>query len=359
MEIKETLVEIAKSVHEELVKLFTANGIKREQLGKFGELFYDELDGYLTNGGKRVRPFLTITAFNAVDGDHTQGNIVRAALAIELLHNGSLLHDDVIDKDETRRGRPAFRVVFRDVFSEKKQDKGIRAVEFGEAMSIFAGDLCFPYAIESLTRSGFPEERSIRALHSFAQAFREVIDGVILETGDAILHDGNEETYKLMISLKTGALIRKAIEIGAILGNGTQSQIDALVKYCDGIGTAFQIQDDILGVFGDPDETGKPVGGDVREDKQTILRIKAMKEGTKNQIERLKALMGKRDLTKEELDEVRLIYKKSGSLDYSLQMIEKATKDAIDALDEADPALKDEPKNHLIALAMYLAARKK
>ena len=88
--------------------------------GKFSDIFYDEFEDYLTNGGKRIRPFLVKTAFDAVGGDHKEGNIVKASLSIELLHNGSLLHDDVIDKDETRRGKPAFHVIFRDIYSEKR-----------------------------------------------------------------------------------------------------------------------------------------------------------------------------------------------------------------------------------------------
>jgi geranylgeranyl diphosphate synthase type I len=359
MEIVEALSEVAENVHKEFMKLFTANGIKREQLGKFGSLFYDEFDKYLTNGGKRVRPFLTVTAFHAVGGKLSQGNIYQASLAIELLHNGSLLHDDVIDKDETRRGQPAFHVTFRNIYNKYKKSPGSQGVDFGEAMSIFAGDLCFPYAIESIINSGFPEALRIRALNAFAQAFREVIDGVILETGDAILHNGNEETYKLMVSLKTGALIRKAIEIGAILGDGSQSQINALTKYCDGIGTAFQIQDDILGIFGDPKHLGKPVGGDIRENKQTILRIQAMKKGSDNQVKRLNDLMGKENITNDELEEVRTIYKETGSLDYTLHMIKEATKQAIVSLDEAQPAFKDEPKKRLIQLAKYLESRNK
>lgn len=359
MEISDALNKIIEIVQKELENLFVANGIKRNQLGAFSELFYNEFDDYLTNAGKRVRPFLTINAFDAVGGDHSTGNIIRASLAIELLHNGSLLHDDVIDKDETRRGKPAFHVVFRDIYSKKRKEKRNRAVDFGEAMSIFAGDLCFPYAIESIIQSGFPERLRIKALQSFTQAFREVIDGVIIETGDALLHDGNESTYKKMISLKTGALIRKAIEIGAILGNGTLEQIEALVSYCNGIGSSFQIQDDILGIFGDPEELGKPVGGDIRENKQTILRIHAMKNGSKEQVKRLEELMGKEDITDEEIKEVQKIFKETGAVDYAYQMIKKSTDEAISALDKAVPTLKEKPKTNFIALAKYLESRKK
>ena len=166
-----TLLEIMQEVQKELKLLFEENGMKREDLGVFGDIFYNEFDNYITNAGKRIRPFLVKTAFEAVNGDHSKGNITRASLAIELLHNGSLLHDDVIDKDETRRGKPSFHVVFREIYTKKMKDVSERAQDFGEAMAIFAGDLCFPFAIESIIQSGFPAELSVRALHAFTEAF--------------------------------------------------------------------------------------------------------------------------------------------------------------------------------------------
>ncbi|MGC9778965.1 MAG: polyprenyl synthetase family protein [Candidatus Heimdallarchaeota archaeon] len=358
MDVKIALLETIEVVYNELQALFNDNGFKQANLGAFGDMFYKELDNYLTFGGKRVRPFLVRTAFDAVGGNHEEGNITKASLAIELLHNGSLLHDDVIDKDETRRGRPSFHVIFRDIYSKKKKGSFEKATDFGEAMSIFAGDLCFPYAIESIIQSGFPAEKSLRALHAFTEAFREVIDGVILETGNAILQNGTEASYRKMINLKTGALIRKAVEIGAILGGGSDSQIESLKQYCLGIGTAFQVQDDILGIFGNQEELGKPIGGDVREDKQTILRIHAIKKGSKEQVKRISELMGKEDVTLEELNEIRKIFEETGALNYSFNLIKEATKNAIESLEKAKPPLKEKPKMLLISLAKFLEERK-
>jgi len=360
MELKLALKKTMDKVQTELKKLFKENGSKEELLGNFGGIFYTELDDYLTNGGKRIRPFLVQTAFEAVGGDHSKGNIVRASLALELLHNGSLLHDDVIDKDETRRGKPAFHVRFRNFYQQQIPDASFeKANDFGEAMSIFAGDLCFPYAIECIINSGFPLEARLQALQSFADAFREVIDGVIIEIGDATLNSGTEESYYHMVNLKTGALIRKAAEIGAILGEGTPSQKEALVAYCREIGTAFQIQDDILGIFGDPEKLGKPVGGDIRENKQTILRIFAMKKGSEQQVNRLNELMGREDITEAQLKEVQEIFTTSGALKFAQQMIKVATQKANQVLETTEPPLETKPKKLLIALAKYLEERKK
>ena len=234
-----------------------------------------------------------------------------------------------------------------------------KATDFGEAIAIFAGDLCFPFAIESLNQSGFSPELIIKALHAFSEGFREVIDGVILETGDAILNDGNEETYLKMINFKTGALIRKAVQIGAILGNGNNSQIKALTSYCDGIGMAFQIQDDLLGVFGDPEELGKPVGSDIRENKNTILKIHALTKGSEKDIKRLKELFGKEDIDQKELQEVQKIFTTTGAVDRALKMINEATENAIKALDLAKPPFIETAKNQLISLAKFLVERKK
>ncbi|HUT81288.1 MAG TPA: polyprenyl synthetase family protein [Candidatus Bathyarchaeia archaeon] len=358
MDLKQTLLQIIKSVHEELHKLLHMNGNKEKELGNFGGIFYKEFNHYLSDGGKRIRPFLVKTAFEAVDGDHSLGNIMRASLAIELLHNGSLLHDDVIDKDETRRGKPSYHIIFTEYY-KKEKGNSIKANDFGEAMSIFAGDLCFPFAIDSIIQSGFPEDRRIKALQAFAEAFREVIDGVIIEVGDSVINDSTEGTYKKMVNLKTGALIRKSVEIGAILGGGAEAQIIALTKYSSNLGSAFQIQDDILGIYGDPKELGKPVGGDIRENKQTILRIYAMNNSSEDQHQILRKLFGKEDLTFDELVDARKIIKDTGALDYAQELIKQATIDAVQALDTAEPPLKEKPKKLLIALAKYLEERKK
>ncbi|MFW9924574.1 MAG: polyprenyl synthetase family protein, partial [Candidatus Thorarchaeota archaeon] len=344
MDIQSAMLEVIIAVEKEIKALFFENGFKTEKLGAFGDTFYSELDKYLTDGGKRVRPFLTKTAFDAVSGADTEGNIFRAALAIELLHNGSLLHDDVIDKDETRRGKPSFHVVFRELYNKRKNDSQDKANDFGEAMSIFAGDICFPYAIESIIQSGFPSELALKALHAFSQGFKDVIDGVIIETGDTVEPNSTRANYDKMVYLKTGALIRKAVEIGAILGRGSDSQIKALTDYCIGIGKAFQIQDDILGIFGDPDELGKPVGGDIRENKQTILRIITMENANEEQKQKLSSLMGKEEITDQELEEIKKLFTDTGALKAAFDLIEQATDDAKNALELASPPLKIEPK---------------
>ncbi|MHA1556602.1 MAG: polyprenyl synthetase family protein [Candidatus Heimdallarchaeota archaeon] len=359
MEIKLALMENIRKVNDELQVMIKEKGVTQTNLGAFGDVFYREFVDYLNNGGKRIRPFLVKTAFDAVGGNHADGNIIRASLAIELLHNGSLLHDDVIDKDETRRGKPSFHVIFRELYKEKKGNSHTKAQDFGEAISIFAGDLCFPFAIESIIQSGFPAELTNKALHAFSEAFRDVIDGVIIETGDTILSESTEEEYEKMVYLKTGALIRKAVEIGAILGKGTESQTNALIGYCVGIGKAFQIQDDILGIFGDIEKLGKPVGGDIRENKQTILRIFAMKNATPKQRKRLTKLMGKENISNKELDDVKNIFRETGALENSMKLVKKSTGEAIASLDTAEPPFIEEAKMKLIALSNYLEDRSK
>ena len=359
MEIQLALMENIRKVNDEIHILFKENGMDRIDLGAFGDIFYREFNDYLDSGGKRIRPFLVKTAFDAVGGNPEEGNIIRASLAIELLHNGSLLHDDVIDKDETRRGKPSFHVTFREFYNEKMKSTNSKGQDFGEAMSIFAGDLCFPFAIESIIQSGFPPELSVKALHAFSDAFRDVIDGVIIETGGTILTESTEEDYEKMVHLKTGALIRKAVEIGAVLGRGTESQISALTGYCEGIGKAFQIQDDILGIFGNPEKLGKPVGGDIRENKQTILRIYAMKNGSNKQKKQLSKLMGKEDISDKELELVKDIFRETGALDSSMELIVKTTAKANASLELADPPLTEEAKKKLLALSEYLVNRSK
>jgi geranylgeranyl diphosphate synthase type I len=354
------LLENSKEIQQELQFFLKEQVKKRKEVGFFGEKFYSVFDEYNIYGGKRIRPFLVRTAFNAVRGDNSQGNITRAALSIELLHNGSLLHDDVIDKDEIRRGEPSFHVVFRDYHKNKRSEESYqKAVDFGNAMAIFAGDLCFPYAIESILTSGFPSKQCQKALHAFNKGFHQVIDGVVLEIGETILKNLTQEEYNLIIELKTSALIKAAVEIGASLGNGTISQINALKKYCSGIGSAFQIQDDLLGIFGEQEKLGKPIGGDIREDKQTLLRIYAFNNGNEKQVKQLSKLMGKNEISKQELQTVQEIFKDTGAVDFAKEQIRIETEKAINALNQAEPQLDEEYKNLLVDLAKYLMNRMK
>ncbi len=228
----------------------------------------------LSAGGKRVRPILMMAACDAVGGNH--GNIMPAACAMECVHTYSLIHDDLpaMDDDDLRRGKPTCHKVY------------------GEAIAILAGDGLLTYAFELMTH---PEllsavENSVvnNAISIFAKA-AGVAGMVGGQTAD-ILFEGKEidaDTLAYIHRHKTGALIKASVEMGAMLGGGSEEQVEGLARFGTALGLAFQVVDDLLDVIGDEKKLGKPVGSDERNQKATYPALFGLEE-TKKRAQDLK-----------------------------------------------------------------------
>ena len=217
-----------------------------------------EAMGYsLHAGGKRLRPLLVLEFARLCGGKNPA---MPFACAIEMIHTYSLIHDDLpcMDDDELRRGKPTNHMVY------------------GEALALLAGDALLNRAFEVASAAAYDMENhdGIRALAMLSRASGD--HGMI--GGQVIDMEGEERALSLeeitrLQELKTGALIRGAACMGCVLGGGSEQQIDAAAKYADALGLAFQIQDDILNVEGDPAVIGKDVGNDERSGKSTFVRL--------------------------------------------------------------------------------------
>ena len=206
------------------------------------------------NGGKRIRPILSLAGCEAVDGD--QNMALPSGCAIELIHAFSLIHDDLpaLDNDDLRRGQPTSHKVF------------------GEAIAILAGDALFARAFEIIAdrTRGVPPDRILDVTRRIAAAAGT--GGMVVGQVVDIICEGEqvpEDTLIFMHKNKTGALIEASVTAGGILGGGSDAQIEALSAYGWMVGQAFQITDDILDIEGDEDKLGKPVGSDIRNEKTT------------------------------------------------------------------------------------------
>lgn len=213
--------------------------------------------------GKRLRPALTMAASAAVGG-RTDGAVLDAACAIEMVHAFSLVHDDLpaIDNDDLRRGRPTCHVVY------------------GEAVAILAGDALFSFAFGTLAGLDAPAAHIVRTIRILSLASNRLVEGETLD----ILSEGkpvDTETLARIHSEKTGALIAGSCEIGALLGGGTEDQVQALRRYGEDVGLAFQIADDILNETSTPEQLGKSAGSDRARGKATypaLYGIEASRE---------------------------------------------------------------------------------
>lgn len=301
--------KINKALKDKLdEKIKHGSGLK--PLHKF---YYETLADFVLRGGKRLRPACFVMAAKGL-GLAEEDVLVKASCAVEFLHNSTLVHDDIMDLDEVRRGGPTCFVMFREWH---KRHFGAEDQKFGESMGILLGDSAYTLAEEMLLESGLPSEQRASALKQLSHYYQLVCEGqvydVMLEKAKTV----SEEEYLTMVNMKTGALFVAPLVMGASLAGADDASLGALAEYGELMGQAFQIQDDVMGTFGDEKKSGKPTDGDIKEGKRTLLVIYALEHGEKNQRETLLNALGNQRATPEQIDAVRDIFRETGSLEYS------------------------------------------
>lgn len=219
------------------------------------ENLYDPLRYFMTLGGKRMRPVLTLMSAELFNIPKEES--IYAALAIEFFHNFSLIHDDIMDLAPVRRGKATVH--------EK----------WNQNIAILSGDVLFVEAYQQLTN--YTDERLSPLLKRFNETAIEVCEGQQMDMDFESRATVSEEEYIEMIRLKTSVLLGCALEFGAILGRQDVMQRKLVYDFGVNLGIAFQIQDDILDLYADPDKFGKQVGGDILSNKKTLLLIEALK----------------------------------------------------------------------------------
>lgn len=332
---------------------------KIDQVSRHGEWhiqFYGHMKEYMMRGGKRLRPVLVAIGYKAVKDQINLKYLYRAANSIEILHNGSLLHDDLIDHDETRRGGKTFHVTYRDLFYQRTRNME-KAQDLGGTMAIIGGDLLLNMGAQALHDSELPLELAGACLKHYQDAFQSLADGVMLEMTMIDRDDITPEIYSEMIALKTAVLFDKSLVMGALLANANESQISALSEYGVKVGQAFQIQDDVLGSFGDEAVTGKSADGDIREGKKTMIALNALKLATPDQKRILNELLGKHEMSLDEVNKVRNVFIESGALDETKKMMNELLAQGQAALEKATPPFKPKYKAFLLELSEFLVNR--
>lgn len=221
---------------------------------KFPHELYDPIDYALRAGGKRLRPVLTIMICDFY-GNNIE-DAMNPAIAIETFHNFTLVHDDIMDNAPIRRGRPT-------VYNK-----------YGTNIGILSGDTMFTKAYEFVTLTR--EDKLPAVLKVFTKTAMEVCEGQQLDMNFETMPEVTMEEYMQMILLKTAVLMGACLKIGAILGNATAEQSEAIYRFGEHTGMVFQLQDDLLDTFGDEKTFGKRIGGDILDCKKTYLYVNAM-----------------------------------------------------------------------------------
>jgi len=271
--------------------------------------YYSELKDYFLSGGKRIRPLLCIATFNAFN-EKPDEIIVVPSTGVEFLHNASLIHDDIIDKDDFRRGKPAFHYRFRNYHQQYNLKKMID-IDFSNSIGIIGGDSAFFLGLEPYLFNKFEKDLNLKAIRYYEQAFIEIADGVLIETDMVNQRNLTISDYIKMISLKTGALIEKSILIGANYAKVDGKLMNNLSIYGINLGIIFQIIDDILGTFGDEKVTGKPTDSDIIEGKKTCLLIEALNKLEQKDKMRLEELIENPNISKDDVQEVKDLFLKA------------------------------------------------
>ncbi|HVK96241.1 MAG TPA: polyprenyl synthetase family protein [Flavisolibacter sp.] len=294
---------------EDLSKLFTEK-FAADHFPAQPSTLYDPNRYFLNLGGKRVRPVLCLMS-NELFGDITE-DAWHVATAIELFHNFSLVHDDIMDKAPLRRGMPTVH--------EK----------FGESTALLAGDVMLVAAYEYLNKISSPYLRKIIQL--FNKTAKEVCEGQQMDMDFERTDGVDYEDYLNMISLKTSVLLASSLQMGAVLGGALERNQHLLYEFGKKLGLAFQVQDDYLDAFGDPQKFGKQVGGDIKGNKKTFLLIHAFDAASADQKEKLNTLL--QSESRDKVGKVISIFKECKVDEWARKLKEKYTQEAFDHLDD-------------------------
>ncbi|MEW5748550.1 MAG: polyprenyl synthetase family protein [Candidatus Thermoplasmatota archaeon] len=290
---------------------------------------------YPAAGGKRLRPLLATMVSEAVGGKADAA--MPFGVALEMVHNFTLVHDDVMDEDDTRRGLKTVHSLY------------------GVPEAILAGDAMFARAFEMVLESDSPSSDLVELTDILARSVRLLAEGQQMDMDFERREEVSSDEYLKMIERKTAVLYSAAAQGGAIAGGGTEAQQEALFEYGRLIGLAFQIWDDVLDLRSDQKTFGKPVLNDIRNGKKTLIAVHALENLRGREREEFLAVLGKKDAEEKELRRARDILEAAGSVDHasrvSMELVAKA-KDRLGVLKDSVH------KDALRAFADYMVARK-
>jgi len=290
-------------------------------------------------GGKLLRPSLVVLACKAVGGDEELACF--AAVGAETAHVASLIHDDIIDEDNFRRGVLTTHV------------------KYGIPLAILAGDLLIIKSFKVLERlvkeKNFPPEKAIELLKLSCDGTIDITEGEYLDIEFLKRDDVKIDEYLKMIELKTARAFEIAMKGGAILGFGSKEEIEMLGEYGKNLGMAFQIEDDLLSSFGNFEEVGKSIS-DILKKRKTFLICYVNTFGNSEYRERMKKILNKECLNDEDILQLKNIFIETGAIEAAKKYIKEYTFKAINSIKDLKES---EAKRILIELAYYLAERKK
>ncbi len=320
----------------------------------------DSVYSYLSSGGKGLRPALLLFSCGAVGEDEEKA--LPASAGVELFHTWTLVHDDIIDRDHKRRGMPTVHVEFRDRAYNEFGFTEEEAEHYGVSVAILAGDMQHGWSNTLFADlSGVDPAVSVYLLKELnSRVLSTLLEGELLD----VQYSGRpvdslcEEDIIDMMWKKTGVLYEFCGMAGAVIGIGApdleNDLLRALSCFAGKCGVAFQMQDDILGVIGDEEKLGKPVGSDIREGKKTLVLYFALKNATEGERKYLLSILGNQDASESDLLEVNMMLEKLGGVEETRRLAEKYTREAASCLDRLPGS---DYRELLLTLSEYIVRR--
>ncbi len=326
--------ELRKTLDLSPHRLPSFYSIMQYHLGWIDESFAPATGG----GGKHVRPILCLLTCQATGGDPDQA--VQAAAAIELVHNFSLVHDDIEDKSHLRRGRPTVWKIW-----------GVpQAINVGDGLFVLAHLI-----MQRLADRGVPPQRVLTALEILDQACLALTEGQYLDLSFETRLDVDVEQYLSMIRGKTAALFSAAAQLGAVVAGSDPESIACYRRFGQNLGLAFQIVDDILGIWGDPQATGKPAADDIRQRKKTLPIVRAFEEEQKVGGKGLMEIYQREIIDEGAVEAALKILEYLGARRYAEDMANDYYQQALAELDAT--GVENEAQDDLRELAAFLVER--
>jgi len=340
----EKLKEIKVKVEVELEKYFDEKIASAPDVAS--KEVFEFLKDYTLRGGKRIRTGMLVYGYGCFK--EINGEVIKAAMAMELMQSYLLIHDDIMDKDGLRRGKDSMHVMY-----EKKYDVEGKK-HFGLSMAICAGDLASNLSNEILVNVNFDNSKEVIGVLN--KILEMVVYGQMLDiiyekkNPDELTEEDILNVYRLKSATYT---VEGPLHMGGLLAGEDEEKLKPLLDYGVILGKAFQIRDDINGVFGNEDKTGKPNDSDLKEGKRTLLIIKTLKECNEEEKNFILNKLGK-EVSIEDVEKLRELIKKY-ALDYCEGLCDKYVEEARGFIKDIE--LREEGKEFLLEIAEYVAKR--
>jgi geranylgeranyl diphosphate synthase type I len=326
---------------------------------------YEFTKGFCLSEGKRLRPILTLAAYKAFSGQANEKEVIPAAISIELFHNYTLIHDDIYDEDDMRRGIKSPHFLFRERFQKEHPaaSGGSRlyknpATRFSVISGFISGKILYSLSLLALLSSPVDLAKKEECLRWHQQLSLEDNIGQATDLFFEMNPDISEEEYFALVLRKTGHLFMSAFEWGAFLGGASASQIKPLKNFLKETAYVFQIKDDLLDIDSDG-KKGRLVGSDIKKGKKTLMLIHALKNASPEEKKALLKIVGNAEAGKEDVQKAIRILEKTGSLDYCQKTAEEKIKKALDYLHDDGLKLKREDRIFFESFARHMWQRKK